>query len=378
MRLVFATEDFKVHGRTLKGFPLLLNDDGELEPAFHGFMLYLITEELTANSPLTWDAYGWRLYDYFMFLQANGLAWDEQPQHVAATPLRRYRDWSVGHLGLNKRTVNARLGLVVRFYTWAKSTGQIEKLPFKTVETRVSRPAPMLAHLQSNPMTGHKTDVKLREFETPMRILSPDQIAVCRETQLNKSHKLLFELMLRTGLRTVEARTFPTIYVPDVQRAVHTVSCSPDDMHLKYAKHRIIHVPGTLMNELRAYRDLERNIYCEPDGSGPSSLIVSSRGMTFARTTVISMFDSLSSRVGFKVEAHMLRHSYATYTLRALRRSQHFKGDPLLYVRDRMGHADVQTTVKYLHLLDQLEGELALAHENYIDRLFDAVEIPNA
>jgi integrase len=66
----------------------------------------------------------------------------------------------------------------------------------------------------------------------------------------------------------------------------------------------------------------------------------------------------------------MLRHSYATYVLRMLRANPKFTGEPLLYVRDRLGHSDVQTTAIYLHLLNALEAELVFAHEDYIDGLF--------
>ena len=66
----------------------------------------------------------------------------------------------------------------------------------------------------------------------------------------------------------------------------------------------------------------------------------------------------------------MLRHTYATYTLAALRKRPDFMGEPLLYVRDRLGHSDVQTTAEYLHLINQLEAQLILQHEDFIDGLF--------
>jgi len=35
-----------------------------------------------------------------------------------------------------------------------------------------------------------------------------------------------------------------------------------------------------------------------------------------------------------------------------------------------MGHSDVQTTAVYLHLINQLDAQIVLAHEDEIDRLF--------
>lgn len=79
---------------------------------------------------------------------------------------------------------------------------------------------------------------------------------------------------------------------------------------------------------------------------------------------------AIEKEVGFPVRAHMLRHTYGTYTLSALRKSADFQGEPLLYVRDRMGHSDVQTTAIYLHLINQLDAQIVLAHEDEMDMLF--------
>lgn len=380
MRLLFATKEFTLNGRGLSGFPLLVTDAGEIEPAFHGFMVKLLLEDLGVQSRLTWEAYGRRLCDYFMFLHENGLNWNDQPPSIVQSPLRRYRAWSIEELKLNPRTVNSRLLLIARFYNWAISTGHIQNVPFKLSDTRVNRPPTFLEHARSTPARGQKYDFTLREVAEPIRILSPDQIYECRETIRSGSHRMLFELMLRSGLRSVEARTFPVKYVLQrpSKRAVCTVRCSPKDMHLKFNKPRTIHVPGTLMEELSAYRDLERNVLIGESGRDHDELVLSANGGPYARTTIVSMFAALERKLGFEITAHMLRHSYATYTLRALKRSDQFNGDPLLYVRDRMGHSDVSTTIKYLHLLDQLEGELALAHEDYIDRLFELPEGPDA
>src|SRR3989344_3395745 len=84
----------------------------------------------------------------------------------------------------------------------------------------------------------------------------------------------------------------------------------------------------------------------------------------------VDVMKSYERKCGFYVRAHMLRHTYGTYTLLALRKSKEFEGEPLLYVRDRLGHSDVQTTMIYLHLINQLEAQSVLAHEDEIDMMF--------
>lgn len=51
-------------------------------------------------------------------------------------------------------------------------------------------------------------------------------------------------------------------------------------------------------------------------------------------------------------------------------RKMGFAGEPLLYVRDRMGHSSVTTTSVYLHLINQLDAQLVLQHEEELDALF--------
>lgn len=80
------------------------------------FLWHTLIESGESLSALTWEAYGRRLYDYYAFLEANNLAWnDEIPAHGLSV-LSRYSDWSIGELALDPRTVNNRLALIVRFY----------------------------------------------------------------------------------------------------------------------------------------------------------------------------------------------------------------------------------------------------------------------
>jgi integrase len=66
----------------------------------------------------------------------------------------------------------------------------------------------------------------------------------------------------------------------------------------------------------------------------------------------------------------MLRHSYAIHTLLLLRSRPDIKLEPLMYVRDRLGHASVQTTMVYLQQIERLLGAEALAMMDEFDQLY--------
>jgi hypothetical protein len=136
VRLVLADGSLVVQGRSYEGFPLLIGKDGEsVEPA-QTFLWDELATNGRSQSLLTWAKYGRDLYDYFAFLEANHLEWNDMPVRGMPGNLDRYRDWSKIDVGLQGRTINARLRLIARFYRWAHGDGLIDSVPFRTSTVR--------------------------------------------------------------------------------------------------------------------------------------------------------------------------------------------------------------------------------------------------
>ncbi|MBX6209301.1 site-specific integrase [Pseudomonas aeruginosa] len=384
MRLVFATKDLAVAGRSFEGFPLLVGADGwPVEPA-QSFLWHTLVESGEALSALTWEAYGRRLFDYFAFLEANGLAWNEESQADGLSVLSRYRDWSSGELKLDPSTLNKRLNLIVRFYQWAKQRDLIAALPFGERRVRATPHSGFLSHVARPNAESTKPSVMVRERKRLTKFLTKDQAKVCLALDADPSHRILFHLMVRTGLRSCEARTFPFKYVfnPRLKKGLRpgqmiSVALEPSDMHLKYGRPRTIDVPWSLMEEMWSYTLHEREVRKAAGNGRATALVLTREGRQYTKDSIVDVMKAYERKCGFYVRAHMLRHTYGTYTLLALRKSRDFKGEPLLYVRDRMGHSDVQTTMVYLHLINQLEAQSVLAHEDEIDMMFMAVSTPS-
>ncbi|MBG5099461.1 site-specific integrase [Pseudomonas aeruginosa] len=385
MRLVFATKDLALAGRSFEGFPLLIGADGwPVEPA-QSFLWHTLIESGEALSPLTWEAYGRRLFDYFAFLEANDLAWNEESQADGLSVLSRYRDWSSGELELDPSTLNKRLNLVVRFYHWAKQRDLIAVLPFGERRVRTTPHAGFLSHVARPNTERKKPSVMVRERRRLTKFLTKDQAKVCLAMDTDPSHRILLHLMVRTGLRSCEARTFPQKYVfnPRFKKGLRpgqmiSVALDPSDMYLKYSRPRTIDLPWSLMEDMWSYSLHEREVRKAAGNGRATALVLTKQGRQYAKDSIVDVMKAYERKCGFYVRAHMLRHTYGTYTLRALRKSRDFQGEPLLYVRDRMGHSDVQTTMVYLHLINQLEAQSVLAHEDEIDMMFLAGTTPSA
>lgn len=382
MRLVFATQDLTLANRSFEGFPLLIGADGwPVQPA-QSFLWHILIESGESLSTLTWEAYGRRLYDYFAFLEANTLAWnDETPAHGLSV-LSRYRDWSIGELALNPRTVNNRLALIVRFYRWAKLNNLIKVLPFGEKKTHIVPHSGLLSHVTRPGKERSKISIMLRERKRLMKFLTKDQVKVCLALDADPSHQILFHLMVRTGLRSCEARSFPLKYVfnPRLKNGLRrgqmiSVALEPSDMQIKYDRPRIIDVPWSLMEDMWSYSLHQREMRNSRGDGSVTALLLTNEGKQYSKDAVVDIMKSYERKCGFYVRAHMLRHTYGTYTLLALRKTKEFEGEPLMYVRDRLGHSDVQTTMIYLHHINQLEAQSVLAYEDEIDMMFMATSL---
>lgn len=379
MRFILADQNLVIAGRCYDGFPLLINDDGDAIQPAQTWLWDLLGKSGRISNTKTWDNYGRAIYDFFAFALTNDHDWKVPATAGMPCAIEAWRDWSRGTLGLDTSTINLRLRVVVRFYKWAVSKGYIDRMPFDYVTVQTCRQTRLLAHVD---ITGGKVEspqVMLREKQKTIRFLTREQITVCHETLTNPTHRLMFELMVRTGLRQIEARTFPDTYVFDPTRRRHLqpgqkirVHLDPKDMGIKNSKPRDIDVPYDLMEKMWAYSLRQRQARANNNLKGEefTHLFLTEAGLPYNKDTITAIFRRLAKRVNFPVTAHMLRHSYATYLLWSLRKSPTFQGEPLLYVRDRLGHSDVSTTADYLHLINSLEGHLVLAHEDEIDQLF--------
>jgi integrase len=294
------------------------------------------------------------------------------------SPVEAWRDWSLKTLELNPNTINQRLRIAVRFYEWALKKEYIDQLPFDYEIVQTNRLPRFFAHVDTSYGKVSSPQILLKQKNQSIRFLTKEQIVVGHKALINQTHQLMFELMVRTGLRQIECRTFPDAYVfdPEARKDLKPgqkirLYLDPTEMEIKNSKPRDIDMPFDLMEKLWVYSVRRRQGRANNNvGHEFPNLFLTEGGVPYTKGAITNFFRTLSARVGFTVKAHMLRHSYATFLLWSLRKSKEFKGEPLLYVRDRLGHSDVTTTAGYLHLINSLEGHLILEHEDEIDELF--------
>lgn len=379
MRFVRATDDFIFAGRSRPGFPLIL--DGSMGPAqpFNDYLRHRLLENGKALDRKTWEAYGRRLWDFARFLDANGLAWNQSSGSHGQSVVRVYRDWQVEDLKLEPATINDRLELVMAMYQWALGRGLIDRLPFTLSDVNVYGIEHDLMHATGGTKTFSRPDLLLDEWDKEPAFLVAEQLKAARRSIRSTSQRLLFDLTARVGLRSVEARTFPVSYVfdPAKRPAVRPgtsidLRLDPADMEIKFDKPRNVDVPYSLMEDMYAYTTYERNGLTGQEDR--KELILTTHGQPYSKDSAVKVFADLGRKLGFRIKPLMLRHSYAIHTLLLLRAHPELKIEPLMYVRDRLGHSSVQHTMVYLRQIERLLGAEALAMMNEFDQLYGVNE----
>ncbi|MEQ9223768.1 MAG: site-specific integrase [Salinisphaeraceae bacterium] len=376
MELFFSTENFKLEGQSYTGFPLLVTEKGEPVSEALDFCITYLIKRGRVESKKSWVTYGKALYQFFGWCEANAIDWRDVGNDREATILAEFRDWNLSAEGgsLAARTVNARLRLLCAFYRHACNRGWVQSVPYDIETITVSQPKGFLAHVDASGGKRVSADVMLKTPRTVIRVLSKHQSLDLLNAISNPTHKLIVRLALTTGLRREELATFPLKYVIDPandsrHRSFIRVNLDPKDMAIKRKQARGIDVPRTVMEDLWQYVIHERHRLESISGQPQRTLFLTVDGVPYANdgAALLGVVKKAGEAAGIPyVNVHVLRHTYATHTLYAMMRAK-AQTHALLYVRDRLGHASVTTTEKYLHCFSELEDALMNDYQSEID-----------
>lgn len=165
-------------------------------------------------------------------------------------------------------------------------------------------------------------DIRVRQVRGKARALSPDQVAAAFAAASGHG-RLFLRFLYDSGLRLSEAL------------AVTAGDCLCGESGIiisvrgKGGKIRMVTVGARVERELRA---------------ALAGLAPTERVFPWKDSGVQSAMKRMSDRLGFRVSAHRLRHSFANATTA--------RGIPMEMLRKLMGHADLATTDIYAQMYD--------------------------
>lgn len=376
MDLFFSTSKFKLNGQSYSGFPILISKEGKVvEEALDFCMSYLIKRG-RVQSRKSWVTYGKALYQFFGWCEENGIDWRDVGNDREATILAEFRDWNLSSEGgsLAAGTVNARLRLLCAFYRYAASSGWVATVPYAMETITVSQAKGFLAHVDASGGMRTSADIMLKTPRTVLRLLSKHQSRDLLDALSNPTHRLIVRLALTTGMRREELATFPLKYVINPvtytkHRSFIRVNLDPRDMTIKGNQPRGIDVPRTVMEDLWQYVLDRRHQHESISDRSQPVLFLTESGQPYANdgAAFLGIVKKAGKAAGIPyVNVHVLRHTYATHTLYAMMQAK-AQTHALMYVRDRLGHASITTTEKYLHCISELEDVLMSDFQSEID-----------
>ena len=382
MELVWATEELVIAGQPYPGFPILLWDSMEsCIPVNQFFRNYLLRGVIGSNR--SWPSTGRALYDFFSFIQAHELDWRDVDRGEAKSLVAAYRDYCLTTCKLARNTTRQRLTYICKFYEYALKERWVKRVPFAYEERNVKREASFLAHVDASGGKTMANDVMPRTYKILPKFLSMVEIKSLLSAAENPHHRTMIRLALYTGLRREEIATFPLVYVFDPDKAGKTernlrIRLDPFDgsgMVTKSSKPRDIQVSRQFMADLYRYATKVRGERASLNKTPQKALFLNKSGEPYGDNgkSLNRIISETGKQAGIKVYTHMLRHTYATQTLVSLQRNPASGLEPLVFVQRQLGHSSIQTTMVYLHLVNEMADEAVLAYDDELNALAEAV-----
>ncbi|KAB0300303.1 tyrosine-type recombinase/integrase [Vibrio fortis] len=376
MLCIKSTSDFEIESVKYPNFPLLTwetdNSDlgiesGNLCVEAMQFLIYECLKRGRVNSENTWWAYGNHLAQFLTFCEQNNLDWRDISESSENEMLvSAYRDLCVGEFGMSVNSTNQHLRTIVRFYSYGVGKW-FKSLPYSLESVSVNKGQQFLAHTERNGGKKYSSDLIMKTFEKKPKFLSAIEVQELLSAIENPTLKLMVRLCIQTGIRRKELLLFPlhVIHKPTGNRAYYEVNIS----RTKGEKERKIHIPTRLMEDLWRYVNEARFQKQQESGVVSNCLFLTSDGQEW--TSQGSAFGKAlkSLNLTFHVSPHMLRHTYATHMLKGMLEHKSSKFEPLMYLQARLGHSSITTTMKYLHLVNDLVDDFSIEYQQQIDAI---------
>ena len=176
-----------------------------------------------------------------------------------------------------------------------------------------------------------------KERRLPCVLSKPEILKILAHVRTFHNYAF-FSTVYSCGLRLQEALSLQVTDIDSRRMLVH--------IHRgKGAKDRYIPIPSQCLNSLRRYWSTHRNPILIFPARGRSGREAPEATNTMNRSSVQGAFIRAKKAAGIVrpgVSVHTLRHSYATHLLEA--------GVNIRVIQRYLGHACLETTMKYLHL----------------------------
>jgi site-specific recombinase XerD len=206
--------------------------------------------------------------------------------------------------------VNAGLSVVKRFYRWLVARGVIAMTPFEEFKgLHIPRKLPQI-------MTEDEMK-RLIEAATPGR------------------NRAILEVLYASGCRAGEIGRMEIAELSFNRQTIKTVGKGGDE--------RLAFLNRSAVKAIQAYLPVRMASAKRRSGPQLKTLFLNHQGNVLSKYSVRNIVSDTAIAAGLKhVHPHLIRHSFATHLLD--------RGADLFSIMQFLGHKNIQTTVRYLHV----------------------------
>ena len=203
--------------------------------------------------------------------------------------------------------------------------------------------------LIENPV--EKIDYPKIGFTIPTTLTTDEIDLIIANARLNKNNGLrnetIIEVLYSCGLRVSE---LINLKISDLYLSEQLLKVIG-----KGNKERFVPISQTAKKLIVQYIEFVRNSNKVKKGH-EDTLFINNRGKKLTRIMIYTILNSIAQEIGIKkkVSPHVLRHSFATHLIE--------NGADIISIQKMMGHENIVTTEKYLHVRNKHLKESVLKY----------------
>lgn len=259
------------------------------------------------------------------------------------------------------KTVNRILSTLSDYYNYLDANKLIQNNPFSHNSILINKPSnkpnSIYQHTLSKKLPA--STYKIKEFDKGIRVLNKDQIELILNNCKLDRDRLLFELLLLTGMRIGEALslTIDSIGISNYSNDIQDLKMIPNNEDKSKGNNqrqqksgvRDLFIPTKIMDKLNDYyMDTWLKIY-EKKEMDHNYLFISefhnTLGEPLSYQAVWNSCRKIGKKIGFLFTPHDFRHTYATVLAK--------NGIKMHELRKLLGHGSLSSTDVYLNIANK-------------------------
>lgn len=352
--------------------PFLLDSQMRWEVEPNAFLTKLSLANGKTSSPCTWRSYAYQLADWLSFCERANLDWKRASELNLATYRNIIASESSPHTGrpLKRSTINHKLTVICEFYKFSRKKGWIDALPFELETTRLSHCWRVNLDPCAKTHLGSRQRMTLKLTEGKEELEIPPRREVRRFVRSFRTWRdqLIAQVMWLTGMRCAEVCSLPLNSLPDDPGSLQKETVVMK-IKGKGNKWRAIPFPLRLLRSIDRYIHMERRRHVRLGPADPGTVFLGRGGKPLRTSAIEGVFSTNCKRTGLQITPHLLRHGYAVERLAYLQDIG--APNPLKTLQMELGHAHMATTERYLHVTEQMRGDVIDMHNSFVDRLLE-------